>query len=216
MSTNITNVSGVISISQNGGTPKSYFGEKGTYTFMANGTTFQLIIGGNPYTIELSSLKVNGQSPSSLGEALVLLNAVFLNANSGSGSPGGDSGYLVYVPIITQAGTDAPVAVALDNTVVAGTWVRDSAGVYNVSTTTPYDLTKTTILGMGSFTDAGSATIPITDGASILGYITYYSFNDGGNLGLAMDVQDATFTLVDLSTLVGTSRIYLPEVRVYP
>lgn len=85
---NIQSISGVISISQDGGTPKSYFSEKGKYTFLSDNTTFQLQIGGDSFTFQLDDMQVNGQSPSSLTEALTLLNAVFLNTNSSSGGSG--------------------------------------------------------------------------------------------------------------------------------
>jgi hypothetical protein len=132
-----------------------------------------------------------------------------------AGSPGGSS-YLVYVPIITQTGVDAPIDIKLDNTIGVGTWNRDSVGVYNVTTTTTFDVAKTTILGMGSFIDSGTAAIVLTDGGSIVGYAMYYLFNDSGNLGLAIDVVDDGFVARDLVTLIGTSKLYLPEVRVYP
>ena len=132
-----------------------------------------------------------------------------------TGYTGGTS-YLVYVPVITQSGTDAPTDVKLANTLLVGTWARSNTGVYNVTTTTPYDLEKTTILGMGSFSDIGTSTLVITDGSAIVGYVMYYPFQDGSNLGLAMDVVDNTFSPVDLSTIIGTTKLYLPEVRVYP
>jgi len=114
MATNITSISGVISVSMDGGIARSYFGEKGKYTFMANQTTLQVYIGGDSYNIELSDLQVNGQAPASLAEALVLLNAVFLNTNSSSGGSG--TSYLVYTAFVDQDGTNAPVLTVLEDT----------------------------------------------------------------------------------------------------
>lgn len=61
-----------------------------------------------------------------------LINVVvdYLQANpSGGGSPGGSS-YLVYAALLTQSGTDDPVAIVLQNTIGAIVWTRSGPGVY--------------------------------------------------------------------------------------
>jgi len=102
MATNITSISGVISISMDGGIARSYFGEKGKYTFLSNQTTLQVYIGQDTYSIELADLQVNGQAPVNLAEALILLNTVFREVNTGSDSPGGSS-YLSSTVTLTDA-----------------------------------------------------------------------------------------------------------------
>lgn len=74
---NITKSSGVISIKQDTNTPKYFFGLTGNYTAMSNGTTILIQIGGTSLQVELSNLRVNGQTPSSLSTALTLLNSIF-------------------------------------------------------------------------------------------------------------------------------------------
>jgi len=49
----------------------------------------------------------------------------------GGGGGGGGASYLVYTALLSQSGTDDPVATVLENT-LGGTvvWTRDSAGIY--------------------------------------------------------------------------------------
>lgn len=59
---------------------------------------------------------------------------------------GGSSGYLVYTALLTQAGTDAPVATVFgDNTIGGIVWTRLAAGQYNGTLTGAFTLNKTFI-----------------------------------------------------------------------
>ena len=61
-----------------------------------------------------------------------------------SGSLTGGSSYLVYSALLTQSGTDAPVATVLENT-LGGTvvWTRDGAGAYFATLTGVFTNNKT-------------------------------------------------------------------------
>lgn len=59
---------------------------------------------------------------------------------------GGGPGYLVYVALLTQSGTDAPVATVMENT-LGGTvvWTRDNEGQYRGTLTNAFPLGKTVV-----------------------------------------------------------------------
>ena len=76
----LTKVSSVIIITQTSGYPKSYFlssALNGKYMPTPDGLGVIIYIGGDSYTVKLSELSVNGQIPSTLSTALVLLNSIF-------------------------------------------------------------------------------------------------------------------------------------------
>lgn len=77
MSINITKQSGVISITSNGGQPKSYFGEKGKWTVAHDNITILLWVGTDSYQLVYTDLKVNGQTPSTITTAKTLLTSIF-------------------------------------------------------------------------------------------------------------------------------------------
>ena len=82
---NISKISGVLFVQENTREPKSYFGQSGKYVFADDETSVIVNIGGptpnsgDVYDISFSDLRVNGQTPTSVENAKVLLNAVFGN-----------------------------------------------------------------------------------------------------------------------------------------
>lgn len=74
---NITKVSAVISVTQTAGSPKSYFGSTGKYAVNGDGISYSIQIGSDNYQVSLVDLKINGQSPSSIENGLILLGAIF-------------------------------------------------------------------------------------------------------------------------------------------
>ena len=136
----------------------------------------------------------------------------YLGANPGGGSPGGSS-YLVYTALLSQTGTDNPVATEFANTIGQTiTWARTGVGIYQTGVV--FNPAKTYMFPFGSVWDNGSACIPISDESSIIGYMFIY-------LGfiahdLIMNIVDSSFAAAELSTLLGTGNIALPEIRVYP
>ena len=124
---------------------------------------------------------------------------------------GGGASSLVYTAFVTQANALAdPVSTILQNTTDALQWITAGDGEYRLNGTFPQN--KTYISGFGDFGDAGVPCLPITDSGDIVGY--YFMYANGTNVVLW--VMDAAFAQVTLFSLIGTSRLYLPKIEVYP
>ena len=115
------------------------------------------------------------------------------------GSGGGGSSYLVYTALLTQSGTDAPVATVLENT-LGGTvvWTQLATGTSLGELAGAFTVGKTTVLVSGVF------------GGIAYGYPVIDTFNDGNQ------VEIDTF-----SDFIGTSANGIlfktfVEIRVYP
>lgn len=109
---------------------------------------------------------LNGNNKASTEETISLTE--WLEANGyctdcGSESSSSDSGseptYKVYTALLTQTGTDAPVATVLENT-LGGTvvWTRDNVGLYTGTLTGAFQSNKT-VLFIGAADDGDYATI---------------------------------------------------------
>ena len=72
-------------------------------------------------------------------------STILLKKKSSSASAGGGASYLVYTALLTQSGTDAPVATVLENT-LGGTvvWSRDASGIYVATLSGAFTANKTT------------------------------------------------------------------------
>ena len=73
-------ISGVLSITQTTGYGKYYAATQvsgAKFNPTSDGTGVYIFIGTDSYTISLSDLRVNGQAPTTLSTALVLLNSIF-------------------------------------------------------------------------------------------------------------------------------------------
>ncbi len=99
------------------------------YSFDQAGTTLNVLIGtAVSYTCLLSELRVAGagSAPVSVAAALTALSEVFPNAGGSASTT-----YLVYTALLTQSGTDAPVATVLENTLGGMVvWTRTDVGFY--------------------------------------------------------------------------------------
>lgn len=122
---------------------------------------------------------------------------------------GGAASYLVYTAYVNQDGTSAPTDTDLENTLGgAVVWSRNNTGVY-------YGLTPLAIAynhiqsPFSDFSGSAGAYIPISDGATIIGYYTLIVGSDLGENKLRIEIYvvDETFTPVDWSTLSGQSII---------
>lgn len=66
-------------------------------------------------------------------DAVELVDLVTANVSANATSGGGGASYTVYRALLTQSGTNAPVATVLENTLgFTPTWVRSGAGFYYV------------------------------------------------------------------------------------
>jgi len=121
--------------------------------------------------------------------------------------------YKVYTASLTQDGTDAPVATVLEDTIGAIGWARSTTGGYTLTFETPIDLSKVYINGLSDWNGSSSIYLTITDGSTVKGYYNMY-FTD--NTTLTLEFQSEIFAYSDISTLMSsTSKLYLPEIRVY-
>jgi hypothetical protein len=104
-------------------------------------------------------------------------------------------GYKVYVALLTQTGTDAPVATILQNTLgVVPTWSYEGVGEYQLNQTGLFTLNKTIVL-LGGVTGGGDTLV--TD----VGNVNYFYIS----------TSDETDNLAN--DLLSKTTI---EIRVYP
>lgn len=87
----------------------------------------------------------------------------------------GTSTYKVYTALLTQIGTNNPVATVLENTVGSIIWTRDSTGTYVGTLTGAFTTDKTFLL-----TSQTQGKIVI--GRPNVNTLVLYSYNSGGSL----------------------------------
>ncbi len=87
------------------------------------------------------------------------------------------SGPKVYRPLLTQTGTDAPVATVLENTLDSTVvWARSGTGTYTTQTGV-FDLTKTFIVNQSGFLSVGDQwTFQIS--VTVAGAVTITAYAD--------------------------------------
>lgn len=129
-------------------------------------------------------------------------------------SPGG-GGVQSYIALLEQTGTDAPVATVLLNTFNGEiVWTRESAGNYSGTLINAFTDDKVHIPPFGDFSGDANTYLPIWSGSgAVLGYWTVYLANEDS---IGIQVKNPSGVAVDLSTLIGTTKLMLPEIRVYP
>ena len=72
-----TKISGVVTVTSGSNPPKSFFGLSGSYMTNASNDGFNIQIGEVNFQVSLTDLTVNGQAPSTMTTARVLLNSIF-------------------------------------------------------------------------------------------------------------------------------------------
>jgi hypothetical protein len=133
--------------------------------------------------------------------------------------PEGTMGYKAYVASFSQSGTSDPAAIIRENTLTATnpSWARGVAGEYILTAANSFPSYESKLWISGTC-------LEIADGASVisltnksLSLVGYYTITVVNIDTLKMTVFNTGGTKVDLSTLIGsTTKIYLPEIRVYP
>ena len=149
-----------------------------------------------------------------MGQSIIKSARNFFSQRGGSGGTN-DVGYAAYVVSITQAGTAAPSPTVLYNNLPLGTptWSRVSAGIYRATLTGSFLEAKTHI-AFGVSLGASTSIAQVLYGATgVEGYI--YFDRESDNVLRLTTVSAATNLPTEISTLIGTSLIMLPEVRVY-
>lgn len=125
-------------------------------------------------------------------------------------------GYRSYTALLTQTGTDAPVATVLENTIGLNlNWVREYAGGYTLRFNEEIDTDKIFIPGYSVYDGSTGIITPLSNQGSINGYMQIYP--GGSNISkdrIWMDFLDATFSAAEMSSIITNSKIYF-EFRVY-
>lgn len=123
---------------------------------------------------------------------------------------------LKYVALLTQSGTDAPVATVLENT-LGGTvvWTRNSLGQYFGTLSGAFTENKT--IAPPFPLSNNSVFMPLTTGGA--GPIGYYEIAKAGALNvtnyIVLNSYDENTNFVELSTMLNGEPILI-EIRVYP
>ena len=127
---------------------------------------------------------------------------------SWTASSSSSASYLVYTALLTQSGTDAPVATVLENT-LGGTvsYTRDASGVYNCVATGLLTVGKTVIIAP---TFLGTTNAPYPDALNI----NYNSLTLNG-FSFTTFIDGINETASDLSGN-GNATKFPIEIRVYP
>jgi hypothetical protein len=123
--------------------------------------------------------------------------------------------YKVYTALLTQTGTDDPVATVLENTIENEMiWQRQQEGVYYLTSVNAAFLNdKTYIQPFGSWAQtANPHLILYNSNTGVNGYYTMYRGDD--NI-IYIETIDENGIYKDISELIGTTTLYLPEIRVY-
>ena len=119
--------------------------------------------------------------------------------------------YKVYTALLTQSGTDAPVATVLENTLGDIVWTRDTTGQYLGTLTGAFISGKTVSPQFPALTFEGNGTfIPISaNGNPQLGWVNMYCQNTNS---VNIDTYDMV-SYEEWSIILGSS--FLIEIRVY-
>lgn len=121
--------------------------------------------------------------------------------------------YNSYVSLIVQSGTSVPIVEELQNNISTPVTIeRYGAGGYRFVSDS-FVLGKVYISGFSDFAGDGNAAITLFDESAIIGYLQISVNQAEGRVNF--DTWDATFTRVDFSDILGTSKLCFPEIRVY-
>ena len=147
--------------------------------------------------VDPTDFEIDGDAVTDAADFVTKLTAVF-------SSGGGGSSYLVYTALLTQSGTDAPVATVLENT-LGGTvvWTRDSAGFYNGTLNGAFTANKTILLVGGGIASIGSELNTVSFIWADVDTVTVYSVY----ADISTPSQQSSDGVVNLTPI---------EIRVYP
>lgn len=122
--------------------------------------------------------------------------------------------YKVYTALLTQTGTDAPVATVLENTGNFGNWTYGGGGTYYLN----YDPTLTPVIApFGNFAGIANPYIPIYAGFSgpngvINGWYSIYPESAGV---LRLDFWNSPLIVgTEMSNIMGTTALYV-DIKFY-
>ena len=107
--------------------------------------------------------EIDGVEPTDLQDAFDKITALTANFNGGGAAP-----YKVYTALLTQSGTDAPIATVLENTLGGDiVWSRNSVGNYTATLLGAFIDNKTTIQIIANRGKGHTATSSVNDVDSV-------------------------------------------------
>lgn len=122
--------------------------------------------------------------------------------------------YKVYTARVGQTGTAPLAATVLEKTIVPpANWTRSTAGVYELNSTGAFT-SGTQIAPFGLYSGVKSVWLPIVD-ENIAEPVGWYTLVHQSADIVQMQVVDSAGNFVDLGTLIGSTELYLPDIRVY-
>lgn len=108
---------------------------------------------------------INGDTATNLISAYELLDSL-IKSIFVTTAPVDSRIYKVYTALLSQSGTDAPVATVLENTIGTITWLRDGVGSYYASSAALFTASKT-YTNVTKKENSSSFTIYINDTSSV-------------------------------------------------
>jgi len=123
--------------------------------------------------------------------------------------------YKSFVGFGSQAGTAAPVVTTLESNIApAIVWSRASIGTYYGTAAGAFTANKTWIAPYGDWSGFGNPYMALwNETGAINGYMTFDRLD--ANI-IEWRCLDAAGNLADLGSLISSTKVYLPEIRVYP
>jgi hypothetical protein len=125
-------------------------------------------------------------------------------------------GYRSYTALLTQTGTDTPVATVLENTSNLGDWTREGGGTYLIEYPDGY---TPVIEPFGTWDGTAQPYMPIYSGFSgdngnINGWYSIYPTGIGN--AIRLDFQGSSLVSgSDMSDIMGTTKLYV-NIKFYP
>lgn len=116
--------------------------------------------------------------------------------------------YKKYVALLTQSGTDAPIATILENTIGAIVWTRGSLGDYIGTLAGAFPQNKTFIPGFGGI----GASVPLFNSVPADQFYNMYAAQDTNRI--VVQFYDSSGDQIEWST-TGFAAVPI-EIRVYP
>lgn len=139
--------------------------------------------------------EIDGVAPTDLEDAADKIIALIANFNGGGAAP-----YKVYTALLSQSGTDAPVATVLENTLGGDVvWSYESVGVYHATLA-------------GAFLDDNKVAIMGINGSTAI------TSNSKHNFGYVNDEDSVEIVTTDINTNAYTDTGFYGqtvEIRVY-
>ena len=166
-----------------GGDGQAYFSGEVDYAFGS-------VSRGTPLYLSATAGAITGTAPTNVQQVGFVLSSTTAMFNFQAFTPGVDGGgggasYLVYTALLTQSGTDAPVATVLENTIGTITWSYNGGGSYLANSSSLFTADKTWSIASANDTGTPIGTLAF-DATQIL---FYNNVGDGVMFKLSIEIR---------------------------